>query len=84
MSLSSYLWDGVLSGGPIIAGRSVSDVKRLADAVLSGELRPWHGEYGPSDRYFESSALYNILYCDGHVAGKTAADWHAQADARFQ
>lgn len=81
--LSSYFWDGVQFGGPIIAGRSAPGIKRPTETVLSGELRPWHGEYLPTDVWQKCPALCNILYCDGHVAGKTAADWHYQEDHEF-
>jgi prepilin-type N-terminal cleavage/methylation domain-containing protein/prepilin-type processing-associated H-X9-DG protein len=83
MTLSSYMWNGVRFGGPVIAGRSTGDIRRPTEAYLSGEIRPWHGEYLATDYYFKSPALFNVLYCDGHIAGKTAVEWHAQEDAEF-
>lgn len=79
--LTSYWYLGV--GWPDTYGRiggyRSSVVKRPVQAVLSVETRPWHGNYSPTEDGYYSSALQNVLYCDGHVAQRTRRDWGLDA-----
>ena len=69
-SVSSYSYAGVGWGRKYgqLAGRFTYVVKRPSETTLVWETRPWHGEYDSRDLYATSAALFNILYCDGHVA----------------
>jgi prepilin-type N-terminal cleavage/methylation domain-containing protein/prepilin-type processing-associated H-X9-DG protein len=42
-----------------------------AQTYLLFEARPWHGPYRPDEDAYDSRGLYNVLYCDFHVACKT-------------
>jgi prepilin-type N-terminal cleavage/methylation domain-containing protein/prepilin-type processing-associated H-X9-DG protein len=74
MILTSYLYPGVgTSRWTIgeIAGLPTSAVKMPSRTPVIFEARPWHGAYRKTESVFNSPALYNILYCDGHVELKT-------------
>ena len=82
---SSYDYSGgFYSYGKVpLMYRSVSQVHRPSTTYLSGEVRPWH-DYKITDKYFESPGLYNILYCDGHVASRRSWEWLAEWRTCFQ
>lgn len=72
-SFSSYFWPGL---GPPFNGsnprtlgkRPISDVKKPTITPLLWEARPWHSNYNADENYSLSPNLYNVLYCDGHIA----------------
>jgi prepilin-type N-terminal cleavage/methylation domain-containing protein len=74
---SSYFWDGI-GQDRLMSGRSVASVLQPADEMLSLELRPWHGVYSPYEQGILSSALYNVLHCDGHVNREIYTTWWSQ------
>ncbi len=72
-SFTSYDWPGL--GPPFngsnpqtLARRPISDVKKPTITPLLWEGRPWHSNYEPDDDFTRSPNLYNVLYCDGHIA----------------
>lgn len=73
---TSYSWRGIGGGG--IAGKPMASIKSPAQAVLSNEGRPWHGVYSPYEQGILSSALYNVLHCDGHVNREIYSAWWSQ------
>jgi prepilin-type N-terminal cleavage/methylation domain-containing protein/prepilin-type processing-associated H-X9-DG protein len=82
-SMSSYLYLGLGYGEDYgqIGGHKAPFVKRPSLAVLSAEARPWHGGYDPNmqDYFNRSPAPVNVLFCDGHVARRTRAQWGTDA-----
>lgn len=66
---------------PYKGAKSVNQVRKPSLAPLCYEVRPWHGDYHSTDMFMGSLGLYNVLYCDGHVAQRTAKDWFADGDA---
>lgn len=75
---SSYGWPGRSWGGysrSELGGKPVSYVKAPALTQVIFEARPWHGNYRPDDSAAACPGLFNILYCDGHVAQRTNAQW---------
>jgi prepilin-type N-terminal cleavage/methylation domain-containing protein len=75
---TSYYWPGlkfqVVSAR--LSGRTVSYPKRPASFPMLFEIRPWHGFPRHDQDYDQSPALYNVLYCDYHVAQRTGWDNH--------
>jgi len=57
-------------------GRRAFTVKKPSLAVLCHETRPWHGPWEWSGNPFTDHAVWNVLYCDGHVASKGAREWN--------
>lgn len=78
--LQSYDYPGI--GFPdrsgALAGPRIYPTKIPSLAVLSWELRPWHGAYEPNDDYDDNPARHVVLYCDGHVDLKTRKVWHEE------
>lgn len=75
-----YFGVGIMDSDGRIGGYPASRVKQPARAVLSMEIRPWHGGYDPmAHSMLRSPALLNVLYCDGHVARRTRAQWGEDA-----
>lgn len=72
----SYYWPGLECQirGHRLSGRTVSYPKRPSTFPMLFDIRPWHGYTRHDEVYEESTALYNILYCDGHVGQKTGWD----------
>lgn len=66
-----------------LAGLPASAVKRPSLCWMICEGRPWHGSYRPSESVFDSPGLYNVLYCDGHVAKKTLRQRDADETAAW-
>lgn len=82
MSSYDYLGLGLPKKGyGRIGGYPSSIVKQPTLAVLSYEPRPWHDTYDPSltTRFTETSLLYNVLYCDYHMARRTHVQWDTDA-----
>jgi len=69
-AVSSYSYPGIGLGWQSgqLAGRPARQVKRPSATTLVWETRPWHGDYKTTDDYDTSPALFNVLYCDGHVS----------------
>lgn len=75
-AFTSYEWLGPNSLGVSLAGRPMSRIPRPTLAPLTYELRPWHSDYDPSIyNAREDPAPENLVYCDGHVARRTQAQW---------
>lgn len=72
---SSYLWFGRGFNPPTIdlACRAATSIRKPTQTIMLLEGRPWHGHYHPDDAYEKSPGRYNVLYCDGHIAQRTAA-----------
>lgn len=87
--LQSYNWPG--EGRPYhgsnprtLAALPIADVKRPTTTPFAWEARPWHGSYRPDEDYFRSQALFNVLYCDGHVAREPCKVWQDNQALAFQ
>lgn len=76
---SSYNWPGVgcqFNEKPL-GGKPLSVVKRPTAYALLWELRAWHAENRPDDNFFTSPSIYNVMYCDGHIARETVDTLYA-------
>lgn len=84
---SSYEYLGLHSPVPVLyygfAGYPASKVRRPSLAMIMNECRPWHGIYRKTDLLL-SHGLYNVLYCDGHIAQKTARQWLDELNTAFR
>ncbi|NMC81424.1 MAG: prepilin-type N-terminal cleavage/methylation domain-containing protein [Armatimonadetes bacterium] len=75
----SYLGIGFPDYLGMIAGHSSAYIKRPSLSVLLAELRPWHERPGRLDEPMTFQGRSNVLYCDGHVSGRTRAQWGIDA-----
>lgn len=78
LALSSYSWTTGPSnstGLGVLSNQRLSRVSDSSRTPLSLEARPWHGAYRPEEDYFESPALYNVLYVDQHIGRRTQRQW---------
>ncbi len=84
---ASYMYQGIHSSNPSLyygmTRMTISMVKRPSMARLLRELRPWHGAYIRASDAYTSPALYNILYCDGHIAQRTLQQFTRDQSAAF-
>jgi len=83
---SSFYYPGVGAGPGYgqVAGVSAGRIPRPTDTVLLHEIRPWHGHYRHDEDIRESPALYNILYCDGHVQQVACRIWSRQLETSMR
>lgn len=73
---TSYDYPGLNFVGVEIAGRLTSRIKRPSLAPLCVESRPWHSNYNALIRNCRNDpARVNVLYCDGHVEGRSLRQW---------
>lgn len=84
----SYSWPGL--GAPFdgaaprtLSSLQVYSVRKPAATVLVWESRPWHGDYRADGDYFQSPALYNVGYCDGHIAREPQSVWYRNQMTAF-
>lgn len=73
---ASYHWPGIgLHENQLqLAGMSTKRIRLPSQSVFSWEGRPWHDPNSLREG-LRSPALFNVLYCDGHVASRTAMAW---------
>ncbi|NMC81426.1 MAG: DUF1559 domain-containing protein [Armatimonadetes bacterium] len=82
VAMSSYGYLGVGWGRlGRIGGYRSNKIKYPELAVLSNEVRPWHERYRMGYTAYDSPALANVLYCDGHVSKRTRIEWGSDAMA---
>jgi prepilin-type N-terminal cleavage/methylation domain-containing protein len=74
---SSYYWIG-LGSDQVLPGRRASSLKRPVNDILLPEIRPWHGANRQDDTYWTSTSLFNVVYCDQHIAQRTYPQMYAQ------
>jgi prepilin-type N-terminal cleavage/methylation domain-containing protein len=81
---SSYSYMGIHSPVPVqyygMTVMTISKIKQPSLSVLLYELRPWHSIHSSLDTVYTSSARWNVLYCDGHIAQRSIQQW--QKDER--
>jgi prepilin-type N-terminal cleavage/methylation domain-containing protein len=88
MKSSSYEYLGLRSPVPVLyyglAGFPASKLRRPDRLWLSKENRPWHGNYDKNERLLYSPALYTVVYCDGHIAQRTAWQWYTDQKSAME
>lgn len=84
----SYGYLGLESPIPVLyygfAGYPSSKIRRPSSTMIMSEFRPWHGNYRRTEIFLNSPGLFNVLYCDGHIAQKTARQWYDEQNAAFR
>jgi prepilin-type processing-associated H-X9-DG protein len=76
--LTSYDYPGWGWTGPGALLNNTFPIRRPSLAPLIWEIRPWHGDYRRTDDFATSLALYNVLYCDGHVSQRTVQQFEVE------
>lgn len=74
--LSSYDYPGWGWSGPGALLENSLPIRRASLAPLIWEIRPWHGDYNRTDDAVTSLGRYNVIYCDGHIAARSAQQWY--------
>lgn len=84
--LTSYDYPGLdWPASVALVGNGSRAVVHPSQGVLLWECRPWHGSYNTqATNFWYDAALYNVLYCDGHVSRRTGLQWLADQRAGIQ